>query len=113
VLIIGLAYKKNVPDIRESPSLKLIELIEERGGRASFHDPYVSEIPPTRAYGALKGRASVDWTEAAIKEFDAVLIATDHDNLDYAALANWSPLIIDTRNVFARNGISGDNIVKA
>ncbi len=113
VLIMGLSYKKNVPDIRESPSLKLIELIEGRGGSAAFHDPHIAEIPQTRAYGALKGRRSVDWDEEAIKAFDAVLVATDHDDVDYAALARWSPLIIDTRNAFARRGISGDSIVKA
>lgn len=113
VLVIGLAYKKNVPDIRESPSLKLIELIEERGGTASYHDPFVAEIPPTRAYMALKGRTSVAWDEALIREFDAVLISTDHDGLDYAALADWAPLIVDTRNVFARRGIAGSHIVKA
>ncbi|RII37909.1 nucleotide sugar dehydrogenase [Pseudooceanicola sediminis] len=113
ILVIGLAYKKNVPDIRESPSLKLIELIEERGGTASYHDPYVSEIPQTRAYGALKGRRSQPWDKDAISGYDAVLIATDHDGLDYAALADWAPLVIDTRNVFARLGISGDHIVKA
>ncbi len=113
ILIIGLAYKKNVPDIRESPSLKLIELIEERGGQAAFHDPHVAEIPTTRAYGAFKGRASVPLTESNVRGFDAVLVSTDHDGIDYAALARWSPLIIDTRNVFARNGIPGDHIVKA
>lgn len=113
ILIIGLAYKKNVPDTRESPSLKLIDLIEKRGGEASYYDPHVPEIPPTRAYGALKGRASVVWDQAAISAFDAVLIATDHDDIDYAALAKWAPLIIDTRNVFARRGIAGSHIVKA
>lgn len=113
VLLIGLAYKKNVPDIRESPSLKLIELIEERGGQASYHDPFVAEIPKTRAYGALKGRKSVAFDQATVGGFDAVLIATDHDGLDYAGLAQWSRLIIDTRNVFARNGIAADHVVKA
>ncbi|MGI9395446.1 MAG: nucleotide sugar dehydrogenase [Boseongicola sp.] len=113
ILIIGLAYKKNVSDTRESPSLKLIELIEKRGGEASYHDPHVPEIPSTRAYSALKGRASVSWDKTAISAFDAVLIATDHDDVDYAALAEWAPLIIDTRNVFARNGISGSHIFKA
>lgn len=113
VLVIGLAYKKNVPDIRESPSLKLIELIEERGGQACYHDPFVAEIPKTRAYGALKGRKSVDFDEAVIRGFDAVVIATDHDVLDYEALARWSALIIDTRNVFARRHILSENVVKA
>lgn len=113
VLVIGLAYKKNVPDIRESPSLKLIELIEERGGQASFHDPFVTEIPKTRAYGALMGRQSVPLTETVVKGFDAVLVSTDHDGLDYASLAAWAPLIVDTRNVFARLHICADTILKA
>ncbi|MFD1327608.1 nucleotide sugar dehydrogenase [Mycoplana ramosa] len=113
VLVIGLAYKKNVPDIRESPSLKLIELIEERKGKADYHDPFVTEIPKTREYMALKGRPSVALDEATVSGYDAVLIATDHDAVDYAALARWSPLVIDTRNAFARRGIDGGNIVKA
>ncbi len=113
VLIIGLAYKKNVPDIRESPSLKLIELIEARGGSAAYHDPYVPAIPPTRAFGALKDRPSTPLTEEVVRAFDAVLISTDHDAIDYAALARWAPLLIDTRNVFARRGIVSDKIVKA
>ncbi len=113
VLLIGLAYKKNVPDIRESPSLKLIELIEQRGGTACYYDPYVPMIPSTRAYGTLTGRESTPWDEAKIRTFDAVLISTDHDDLDYVALADWAPLIVDTRNVFARRGIVGSHIVKA
>jgi UDP-N-acetyl-D-glucosamine dehydrogenase len=113
VLVIGLAYKKNVPDIRESPSLKLIELIEERGGRADYHDPHVTEIPKTREYMALKGRMSVPLDEKSVQGFDAVLIATDHDAVDYDGIARWSPLIVDTRNAFARRGIEGANILKA
>ena len=113
ILVIGLAYKKNVPDIRESPSLKLIELIEERGGTAAYHDPFVPRIPRTRAYGALMGRPSTPLTEDTVRAFDAVLIATDHDGIDYAALARWAPLIIDTRNVMARNGLASARIVKA
>ncbi|KQS72358.1 UDP-N-acetyl-D-glucosamine dehydrogenase [Rhizobium sp. Leaf371] len=111
VLVLGLAYKKNVPDIRESPSLKLIELIEERGGRAAFHDPHVDEIPKTREYLALKGRRSVPLSELAA--FDAVLVATDHDDVDYALVARQALLVIDTRNVFARRGIAGGLIIKA
>ncbi|WP_199194820.1 nucleotide sugar dehydrogenase [Phyllobacterium phragmitis] len=113
ILIIGLAYKKNVPDTRESPSLRLIELIEERGGRTEFHDPHVSEIPVTREHMALKGRRSVELSEAALKSFDAVLIATDHDGIDYKAIADWAPLIIDTRNVFERLGLKCETVVKA
>ncbi|PSH68182.1 nucleotide sugar dehydrogenase [Phyllobacterium brassicacearum] len=113
VLIIGLAYKKNVPDIRESPSLRLIEIIEERGGRADYHDPFVSEIPSTREFMALKGRKSAELTEEMVRSYDAVLVSTDHDGIDYAALARWSPLIVDTRNIFARLGLMAEHIVKA
>ncbi len=113
VLVIGLAYKKNVPDIRESPSLRLIEIIEERGGRADYHDPFVAEIPTTREHMTLKGRKSEDLTEAKMRSYDAVLISTDHDGIDYAALARWAPLIIDTRNIFAKLGLVGKHIVKS
>ena len=113
VLVVGLAYKKNVPDIRESPSMKLIELIEERGGAASYHDPFVPEIPKTREYLALKGRKSVPLDAGHVGAFDAVLIATDHDDVDYAGLAEWVPLIVDTRNAFQRRGIVKETIVKA
>ncbi len=113
VLLVGLAYKKNVPDIRESPSLRLMELIERRGGLAAYFDPYVPEIPSTREYAELKGRRSIEWDEGELKSFDAVVIATDHDNVDYDAISRFAPLIVDTRNVFARRGISADTIVKA
>ena len=113
VLVIGLAYKKNVPDIRESPSLRLIEIIEERGGRADYHDPFVGEIPTTREHMTLKGRKSENLTEANVRSYDAVLISTDHDGIDYAALAKWAPLIIDTRNIFAKLGLTGKHIVKS
>ncbi|SIT56966.1 UDP-N-acetyl-D-glucosamine 6-dehydrogenase (fragment) [Mesorhizobium prunaredense] len=113
ILIIGLAYKKNVPDIRESPSLRLIELIEEWGGKAEFHDPHVTEIPTTREHMAIKGRSSVELTEAALKDFDAVVVATDHDAIDYQAIADHALLIVDTRNVFGRLGLARETVVKA
>lgn len=113
VLVLGLAYKKNVPDIRESPSLKLIELIEEAGGKASYHDPHVAEIPKTREYSHLAGRQSVPWSEAEVRRYDAVLIATDHDATDYARLGDWAQLVVDTRNAMARHGVVADHVVKA
>lgn len=113
VLVIGLAYKKNVADIRESPSLRLIEIIEERGGKADYHDPHVAEIPSTREYQALKGRRSVALTAEQLAGYDVVLIATDHDQVDYALLAKSALLIVDTRNVFARLSLAADHILKA
>lgn len=67
----------------------------------------------TREYSALMGMQSVAWRKEVIGAFDAVLIATDHDDVDYATLVEWSPLIIDTRNVFARRGIAAKHILKA
>ncbi|XAZ20711.1 nucleotide sugar dehydrogenase (plasmid) [Sinorhizobium sp. B11] len=113
VLVLGLAYKKNVADIRESPSLRLIEIIEERGGKADYHDPFVAEIPSTREYQALKGRKSIDLKPEAVAGYDAVLIATDHDMIDYAALSKSAKLIVDTRNVLSRLGLSADHVIKA
>jgi UDP-N-acetyl-D-glucosamine dehydrogenase len=113
VLVMGLAYKKNVPDIRESPSLRLMELLVERGADVAYHDPYIPEVPRTREYADLMGRRSVSLDEATVGGFDIVLVSTDHDNVDYAAIAAWAPLIIDTRNVFARRNIATGTIFKA
>jgi UDP-N-acetyl-D-glucosamine dehydrogenase len=113
VLLIGLAYKKNVDDIRESPALKLIELLEERGARVTFHDPYVAAIPPTRAYGHLAGRKGVALTPATLKAADAVLVVTDHDAIDWKRIGRHARLIIDTRNALRRAGHAGANLVLA
>lgn len=113
VLVLGLAYKKNVPDIRESPSLKLLELIRERGADVAYHDPFVPEVPKTREYMSLCGMKSVDWSEATLRGTDAVVIATDHDAFDYAALGRWAPLVLDTRNAMARHGVTQAQVVKA
>lgn len=113
VLIMGLAYKKNVPDIRESPSLRLMELILDRGAEVEYHDPFLDQIPRTREYGHLKGRKSATFDARTIGAFDAVVIATDHDSVDYVSLETWAPLIIDTRNVFARRAIASDKVIKA
>ncbi len=113
ILVIGLAYKKNVEDMRESPSLKLVELIESRGAHVDYYDPYIPVVPTTRDHAALAGRHSIAWDGQQIAGYDAVLIATDHDNIDYAALAAHAKLVIDTRNACARHGVSAANIVKA
>ena len=107
VLVVGLAYKRNVDDTRESPSLRLIELLEARGARVAYYDPYVPEIPPTREHPALTGRRAVAWDRASLASFHAALIATDHDEVDYALLAESVALIVDTRNVMARRGLTG------
>ncbi|MGV6873664.1 nucleotide sugar dehydrogenase [Pseudochelatococcus sp. B33] len=113
VLVLGVAYKKNVDDTRESPALKLIDLIEARGGACDYHDPFIAALPVTRAHPALAGRRSVALAPEALARYDAALVATDHDGVDYAAVARHVPLIVDTRNVFARSGIRAAHIVKA
>ena len=113
ILLIGLAYKKNVDDTRESPALKLIDLLEQRGAHCDFHDPFVPAIPPIREHPALSGRQSVPLTSNIVSTYDVVVITTDHDSIDYCALANSARLIIDTRNACARAGATGSNVVKA
>ncbi|MDH4439886.1 MAG: UDP binding domain-containing protein, partial [Rhizobium sp.] len=113
VLVIGLAYKKNVPDIRESPSLRLMELLVERGADVAYHDPYIPEVPRTREYADLMGRRSVTLDETTVRGFDLVLISTDHDSVDYAGIAAWAPVIVDTRNAFARRNIAAAQVLKA
>jgi len=113
VLVVGLAYKKNIEDIRESPSLKLIELIERRGAAVEYFDPYVATVPSTREHPELTGRESIALTNKALAAYDAIVVSTDHDDIDWAGIVRHAQLVIDTRNVCARKGVSGDNIVKA
>lgn len=113
ILILGVAYKKNVGDMRESPSLTLIELIEARGAVADFHDPLVPELPMTRDHADLAGRRSVPLSPEMLAGYDAVLIATDHDDVDYRLVVENAQLVIDTRNACARAGVMGANVIKA
>ena len=113
VLIVGLAYKKNVNDTRESPAFKLVDLLEQRGAHCDVHDPLVPVVPKMREHSNLAGRRSVHLTPDSVRAYDVVLIVTDHDLIDYNALAKSAKLIVDTRNVCARFGITGSNIVKA
>jgi len=111
VLLVGMAYKKNVGDTRESPALELMELLLDRGCTVEFHDPHLGEIPPTRSHPGLTGRRSVPLEAATVSRFDAVLIVTDHDEVDYSLLGQHARLILDTRNVMRRNGLPTENVV--
>ena len=104
ILVMGVAYKKNIDDMRESPALPIIEMLRDAGAQVSYHDPFVPQIPPTREHGNLTGMASISFDEANISRFDASLIVTDHDLIDYGALVRWSKLVVDTRN--ATRGVS-------
>ena len=113
VLVVGLAYKKNVDDTRESPSFKLMELLEGRGAECDVHDPLVPVVPRTREHASFAGRKSVALDAGTVASYDVVLIATDHDAVDYKALVAGAKLVVDTRNACARAGALGDNVVKA
>ena len=113
ILIVGLAYKKNVDDTRESPALTIMELLEARGARPAYHDPYLPAIPPSREHGRLAGRRSIALTPAAVAAFDAVLIVTDHDGIDYEALVASARLVVDTRNATRHVQSQREKIVRA
>jgi UDP-N-acetyl-D-glucosamine dehydrogenase len=98
ILVVGLAYKPNVDDERESPSYTLMELLKERGGEVAYYDPYVPVIRPTREHAHWAGTRSVEWNRQTLESFDAAIIATNHQAVNYQELADWSQCIVDTRN---------------
>jgi len=106
VLILGIAYKKNVEDTRESPALAILNRLEEMGAVCDYHDPYFPVMPVTRDHPRLAGRRSAELTADGLAAYDAVLLATDHSGVDYVLVAQHARLILDTRNVFAAAGLS-------
>lgn len=107
LLLMGLAYKKNVDDIRESPTLKLWRLFEEKGARVFYYDPYCPRVPRLREYPEYEGVESIDMKD--LGTFDAAIISTDHDSVDYAHVADNCRIVIDTRNAVPQ----GANVYKA
>lgn len=111
VLILGAAYKKDIDDMRESPSLKLIEIFREKGAEVSYNDPYVEKLPRTRKYQF--DMSSVELTEENLKSYDVVVLSTDHSNYDYKFIAENANIIIDTRNAFRKNGVYSEKVYKS
>ena len=109
LLVLGLSYKKDIDDVRESPSLKLITLLRQRGAKVDYNDPHVPKTHKMRAYDL--GMSSVPLTEKNLKKYDCVIISTDHSAYDYAFIVKNSRLIVDTRN--ATGKIRSKKIVKA
>ena len=101
ILLLGLAYKANVDDMRESPTFVLMDMLKQRGADVSYYDPHIPVINPTREHGAWTGLKSVQWEESVISQYDAVLISTAHECVNYRQLTEWCPCIIDTRNALA------------
>jgi UDP-N-acetyl-D-glucosamine dehydrogenase len=113
ILVVGIAYKKNVDDIRESPALKIIELLEARGAETAYHDPFVEEIGPSRDHAALAGRRSVRLDVDTAGSYDLVVIITDHSAIDWQALVASARLVIDTRNATRDVTAHREKILKA
>jgi UDP-N-acetyl-D-glucosamine dehydrogenase len=113
ILVLGLAYKPNVDDDRESPSYILLDLLKEKGAEVSYHDPYVPVIRPTREHPHWAGTESVSWDQETISSYDTVLIATNHASVNYNELAAWSHSIVDTRNAMAGIDTKEGQVTKA
>lgn len=101
VLVLGLAYKPDVDDDRESPSYHLLDLLSKRGAAVAYYDPHVPVIRPTREHPHWAGTKSVAWNQATVEAYDLVLIATHHKAVNYQELAGWAGCIVDTRNAMA------------
>lgn len=113
ILIVGLAYKPDVDDDRESPSYVLMDLLQESGAEVAYYDPYVPVIRPTREHGHWTGTESVSWDQKTISSFDCVVISTAHKSIDFRELGQWAPSIVDTRNAMANAGVEGKSVLKA
>ena len=101
ILVLGLAYKPNVDDERESPSYPIMDLLTQRGAAVSYHDPYIPVIRPTREHPHWAGTRSVPWNTTVIASFNVVIIVTAHACINYQELADYAPCIVDTRNIMA------------
>jgi UDP-N-acetyl-D-glucosamine dehydrogenase len=106
LLILGVAYKKDIDDLRESPSLTIIELLQQQGAEVSYHDPYFKFVGRGRKYDLQMNCASLD----NLGKYDCVVIVTDHSDYDYRRIVRESQLVVDTRN--ATKGISARNLVR-
>jgi UDP-N-acetyl-D-glucosamine dehydrogenase len=111
VLVLGIAYKKDVDDMRESPAVRIIELLQERGAQVVYHDPFVPRVPKMRQHRL--DMVSVPLTDEALEGADAVVIATDHSTVDYVRVAEVARLVIDTRNACRAVRGPREKIVKA
>ena len=110
ILIIGIAYKKNIDDMRESPALKIMDILDNRNAIIDYYDPFVPIIPMTRDYSKFSGLKSKSWSPKLSMNYDVVLVITDHDNINYAELVKYSNLVVDTRNACRSAGIKSDKI---
>ena len=111
ILCLGAAYKKDIDDMRESPSLRVITLLKEKGAQVDYHDPYVPELH--KGHGFNFDMKSVPLTDEALASYDAVMILTDHSSIDYVRVVQKSNLVVDTRNATKLVGPGREKVVKA
>ncbi len=110
VLLLGLAYKKDVSDPRESPAFELLSILESRGAEVGYHDPYIAEAPAMRSWSHLPPLQSLPLAPEMLARQDAVVVVTDHSDVDYDMILEHSALVVDTRGVYRQ---PSDRIVKA
>jgi UDP-N-acetyl-D-glucosamine dehydrogenase len=113
ILCVGLAYKPDVDDMRESPTFAVMDLLEKEKALVDFYDPYIPTIPATREHERWTGRASVAWSKDVVTSYDAVVIVTNHKAVDYHELLGWHNTVIDTRNALAGLAANDGQIWKA
>ncbi|MCS6809061.1 MAG: nucleotide sugar dehydrogenase [Bacteroidota bacterium] len=113
ILCVGLAYKPDVDDMRESPTFAIMDLLTREKALVDFYDPYIPVIPPAHEHSAYAGKTSIEWCKDTLTQYDAAVIVTHHKSINYSELLAWCDTIIDTRN--ALNGLPAlpDQVWKA
>jgi UDP-N-acetyl-D-glucosamine dehydrogenase len=101
ILLVGIAYKANVDDDRESPAYAIWNLLEAAGAKVTFHDPHIPEIRPSREHAHFAGRRSVALMPKTVAAADVVLVVTRHDAVDHSVIARHARLVVDSRNAVA------------
>jgi UDP-N-acetyl-D-glucosamine dehydrogenase len=112
LLLVGMAYKKNIDDIRESPTLVIFEKLLSKKAHVDYYDPYIPVIPNTREHRNLANIHSIELTKEKLKGYDAVMICTDHDCIDYDFIVKHSKLVVDTRHATVKIK-EADNVIFA
>jgi UDP-N-acetyl-D-glucosamine dehydrogenase len=113
ILAIGLAYKANVDDMRESPTFVIMDQLQERGANVDYYDPYIPIVTPTREHAMWTGRKSITWDEPSIRSYDAVVVCTAHKLISFQELLEWGACIVDTRNVIPQSALNEGKVFKA
>jgi UDP-N-acetyl-D-glucosamine dehydrogenase len=105
ILVLGVAYKKDIDEMRESPALSIIDLLRSRGAQVSYHDPFVAEVTFDHAYTIGDGEsiANSELTDDLVRDADCVIICTEHTGIDYHRICENARLIVDTRNALSEN----------